>query len=135
MPVREHLVANVAELDIQAQFVVEFLRYSLEHHAEKQFSVLAGRIFALSVNPSVCVEIWRKQSSMPAYESQEVCVHLSVPVFCNSHERSIARRFFRYKEKIGTVEKVVANHFRQLFAFLYKPYAYSVHMAKITNLF
>lgn len=99
MPVREHLVANVAELDIQAQFVVEFLRYSLEHHAEKQFSVLAGSIFALSVNPSVCVEIWRKQSSMPAYESQEVCVHLSVPVFCNSHERSIAGRFSAIRKK------------------------------------
>ena len=72
---------------------------------------------------------------MPAYHSQQMCKDISVFIFSNSHKRSVTGCFLRYKEKINAVEKVIAHHFRQFFAFLYKPYAYLVHMAKIVNLF
>jgi hypothetical protein len=113
--VAEHLLAEVGNLDIEAQLSSELLRYRIEHQGEKLLAVNIFFILPLAINSALREEVRRHERTPPPKSCQEVGHHpLLLPD--NNHVRLQAVALFKNGEQLHAVKEVAAAHLGQVAA-------------------
>ena len=130
--VAEHLLRQVAQLDIQAALAPHAVGDAVEHHGEHLFAVDALFVLSLAIDAPLGKQIGGHERTAAPQRAQHVGHHTAL-LLGNGHKRREPRCHLANAEQLGTVEEIDARHLRQLFAL--GDDVHLNHPAKIINLF
>ena len=114
-PVAEHLMTQVAELDVQTHPSAQLPCDGFQHEFEELILILSFRIFAFTIYPTLRKQIRRDQGSATAKRGKHVGNN-GVTSSYNDHIWQLSRCLLDDTEEIGAMEETGTGHVGQFLA-------------------